>query len=77
MNKNIEVISPTRKVMVHTIDNGTPFSHSMTSHKNININAEVQPPLQLPGLIIKLRNTSAGRKGYQRDYVYKRPFFSA
>ena len=64
MNKNIEVISPTRKVMVHTTDNGTPFSHSMTSHKNINVNAEVQPPLQLPGLIIFVHGVNSEGEWY-------------
>ncbi len=40
--------SPTRKVEVYTTDNGAPFSYSVTSHKNVKVNAEVQPPLQLP-----------------------------
>ncbi|MGV3347117.1 hypothetical protein ACGVWS_15830, partial [Enterobacteriaceae bacterium LUAb1] len=45
-------LSPTRKAEVKLTDNGTPFAYSMTSHKNIKVNAEVQPPLQLPGVII-------------------------
>ena len=50
MNNN--KASPTRKVDVQLTDNGGPFSYSMTSHNNIHVNAEVQPPLQLPGLIV-------------------------
>ncbi|MFP1724333.1 hypothetical protein [Lonsdalea quercina] len=52
MNDKDNITSPTRKVAVLTTDNGAPFAYSMTSHKNIKINAEVQPPLQLPGMVI-------------------------
>lgn len=50
MNNNI--ISPKRKVDIQMTDNGTPYAYSTTSHKNVKVNAEVQPRLQLPGLII-------------------------
>nr|WP_154324524.1 hypothetical protein [Pantoea sp. 201603H] len=59
--------TPTRKVETHTTDNGTPFSYSMTSHKNIKINAEVQPPLQLPGLVIFVHGVNSEGEWY--DYA--------
>ena len=57
--------SPTRKVEVYTTDNGTPFSYSVTSHKNIKVNAEVQPPLQLPGLIIFVHGVNSEGEWYK------------
>ncbi|MEK0169767.1 T6SS effector phospholipase Tle3 domain-containing protein [Pseudescherichia vulneris] len=56
--------SPTRKVEVYTTDNGTPFAYSMTSHKNIKVNAEVQPPLHLPGLIIFVHGVNSEGEWY-------------
>lgn len=56
--------SPTRKVEVHTTDNGEPFSYSVTSHKNISVNAEVQPPLQLPGLVIFVHGVNSEGEWY-------------
>ena len=61
--------SPTRKVEVHTTDNGTPFSYSMTSHKNIKVKAEVQPPLQLPGLIIFVHGVNSEGEWYKEAEV--------
>lgn len=57
-------LSPTRKVNVHVTDNGTPIAHSTTSHKNIKVNAEVQPPLQLPGLIIFVHGVNSEGEWY-------------
>lgn len=54
----------TRKVDVHVTDNGTPFSYSVTSHKNIKVNAEVQPPLHLPGLIIFVHGVNSEGEWY-------------
>lgn len=59
--------SPTRKVNVHLTDNGTPFAYSITSHKNIKVNAEVRPPLQLPGLIIFVHGVNSEGEWY--DYA--------
>lgn len=56
--------TPTRKVEVYTTDNGTPFSYSVTSHKNVKVNAEVQPPLQLPGLIIFVHGVNSEGEWY-------------
>ncbi|MFB5077533.1 hypothetical protein [Raoultella sp. C349492] len=56
--------SPTRKVDVQMTDNGTPFAHSITSHKNIHVNAEVQPPLQLPGLVIFVHGVNSEGEWY-------------
>ncbi|EJR0219864.1 T6SS effector phospholipase Tle3 domain-containing protein [Raoultella planticola] len=56
--------SPTRKVEVYTTDNGAPFSYSVTSHKNVKVNAEVQPPLQLPGLIIFVHGVNSEGEWY-------------
>ncbi|WP_336755054.1 T6SS effector phospholipase Tle3 domain-containing protein [Pantoea sp. USHLN298] len=61
MNKKT---TPTRKVEVYTTDNGTPFSYSVTSHKNVKVNAEVQPPLQLPGLIIFVHGVNSEGEWY-------------
>lgn len=61
--------SPTRKVEVHTTDNGTPFSYSMTSHENIKVKAEVQPPLQLPGLIIFVHGVNSEGEWYKEAEV--------
>ena len=58
---------PTRKVDVHLTDNGTPFAYSMTSHKNVKVRAEVQPPLQLPGLIIFVHGVNSEGEWY--DYA--------
>lgn len=59
-NKNIS----TRKVDIQLTDNGEPFSFSTTSHKSININAEVQPPLQLPGVIIFVHGVNSEGEWY-------------
>ncbi|HHA1908496.1 TPA: hypothetical protein ACOEP7_004381, partial [Enterobacter asburiae] len=59
-----EQSASTRKVNVHITDNGTPFAHSITTHKNIKINAEVQPPLQLPGLIIFVHGVNSEGEWY-------------
>ncbi|MDY3581971.1 hypothetical protein [Enterobacter hormaechei] len=56
--------TPTRKVEVYATDNGTPFSYSATSHKNVKVNAEVQPPLQLPGLIIFVHGVNSEGEWY-------------
>lgn len=56
--------SPTRKVEVRLTDNGTPFSYSITSHKNIQVHAEVQPPLHLPGLIIFVHGVNSEGEWY-------------
>ena len=56
---------PTRKVPVFVTDNGTPFAYSMTSHKNIKVNAEVQPPLQLPGLVIFVHGVNSEGEWYK------------
>lgn len=64
MNGDIKNPSLTRKVIVQKTDNGTPFDHSMTSYKNINVNAEVQPPLQLPGLIIFVHGVNSEGEWY-------------
>ncbi|MFP1752606.1 hypothetical protein ACLECX_07945, partial [Lonsdalea quercina] len=61
MNNNT---SPTRKVDVQVTDNGTPFAYSITSHKNIHVNAEVQPPLQLPGIIIFVHGVNSEGEWY-------------
>ena len=66
---NSRLLSPTRKVEVKLTDNGAPFACSMTSHKNININAEVQVPLQLPGLIIFVHGVNSEGEWY--DYAEK------
>lgn len=57
-------MSPTRKVEVYTTDNGNPFSYSVTSHKNVKVNAEVQPPLQFPGLIIFVHGVNSEGEWY-------------
>ncbi|MBV8041524.1 hypothetical protein [Pluralibacter sp.] len=57
-------VSPTRKVEVYSTDNGLPFAYSTTSHKNIKINAEVQPPLQLPGLIVFVHGVNSEGEWY-------------
>lgn len=54
----------TRKADVHITDNGTPFAYSMTSHKNVKARAEVQPPLQLPGLIIFVHGVNSEGEWY-------------
>lgn len=54
----------TRKVPVYVTDNGTPFAYSMMSHKNFKINAEVQPPLQLPGLVIFVHGVNSEGEWY-------------
>jgi len=64
---NDDKLLSTRKVNVHITDNGTPFSYSITSHKNIKINAEVQPPLQSPGLIIFVHGVNSEGEWY--DYA--------
>lgn len=56
--------SPTRKVDVQMTDNGMPIAHSITSHKNIHVNAEVQPPLQLPGLVIFVHGVNSEGEWY-------------
>ncbi|MGV3347119.1 hypothetical protein ACGVWS_15840, partial [Enterobacteriaceae bacterium LUAb1] len=56
--------SPTRKIDVQVTDNGTPFAYSITSHKNIQVNAEVQPPLQLPGIIIFVHGVNSEGEWY-------------
>lgn len=61
--------SPTRKVEMHITDNGSPFSYSMTSHSNIKVNAEVQPPLQLPGLIIFVHGVNSEGEWYDSAEV--------
>lgn len=57
-------VYPTRKVDTHLTDNGTPFAHSITSHKNVKVNAEVQPPLQLPGLVIFVHGVNSEGEWY-------------
>ncbi|MEG0869685.1 MAG: hypothetical protein RSD49_16485 [Hafnia sp.] len=59
-----ELPASTRKVEIHSTDNGTPFAYSTTSHKNIKIHAEVQPPLQLPGLIIFVHGVNSEGEWY-------------
>ena len=59
----------TRKTDVHITDNGTPFAYSTTSHKNVKARAEVQPPLQLPGLIIFVHGVNSEGEWY--DYAEK------
>jgi pimeloyl-ACP methyl ester carboxylesterase len=54
----------TRKVEIHSTDNGSPFAYSTTSHKNIKIHAEVQPPLQLPGLIVFVHGVNSEGEWY-------------
>lgn len=61
--------SLTRKVETQLTDNGTPFAYSMTSHKNIKVNAEVQPPLQLPGLIIFVHGVNSEGEWYNNAEV--------
>ena len=56
--------TPTRKVEFYTTDNGTPFSYSVTSHKNFMVNAEVQPPLQSTGLIIFVHGVNSDGEWY-------------
>ncbi|HHA1908498.1 TPA: hypothetical protein ACOEP7_004383 [Enterobacter asburiae] len=55
---------PTRKTDVHVTDNGTPYAYSMTSHRNIKTRAEVQPPLQLPGIIIYVHGVNSEGEWY-------------
>ncbi|MDV0597996.1 MULTISPECIES: hypothetical protein [unclassified Enterobacter] len=55
---------PTRKTDVHVTDNGTPYAYSMTSHRNIKTRAEVQPPLQLPGIIIFVHGVNSEGEWY-------------
>ncbi|MDF9346863.1 hypothetical protein OH693_13045 [Escherichia coli] len=43
------------------------FAYSMTSHKNVKVRAEVQPPLQLPGLIIFVHGVNSEGEWY--DYA--------
>ncbi|MFP1883716.1 T6SS effector phospholipase Tle3 domain-containing protein [Lonsdalea quercina] len=62
MNNN--KTSPTRKVDVLMTDNGTPFAYSTTSHKNVKVNAEVRPPLQLPGLVIFVHGVNSEGEWY-------------
>lgn len=54
----------TRKVKVSTNLNGEPFAHSITSSQNVNVNAEVQPPLQLPGIIIFVHGVNSEGEWY-------------
>ncbi|HDS2236550.1 TPA: hypothetical protein QH740_004474 [Klebsiella michiganensis] len=61
--------SLTRKVETQLTDNGTPFAYSMTSHKNIKVNAEVQPPLQSPGLIIFVHGVNSEGEWYNNAEV--------
>ena len=58
------MIMATRKVKVSTNLNGEPFAHSTTSSQNINVNAEVQPPLQLPGIIIFVHGVNSEGEWY-------------
>ncbi|MGV3347136.1 hypothetical protein ACGVWS_15960, partial [Enterobacteriaceae bacterium LUAb1] len=64
-----KILSPTRKAEVKLTDNGTPFAYSMTSHKNIKVNAEVQPPLQLPGLIIFVHGVNSEGEWYNNAEI--------
>lgn len=57
-------LEPTRKTDVHVTDNGTPYAYSMTSHKNVKTRAEVQPPLQLPGLVIFVHGVNSEGEWY-------------
>lgn len=59
----------TRKVDVHVTDNGVPYSYSSTSHKNIKVNAEVQPPLQFPGLIIFVHGVNSEGEWYDNAEI--------
>ena len=61
---NNNKLSLARKVNVQLTDNGTPFSYSITSYKNIRINAEVQPPLHLPGLVIFVHGVNSEGEWY-------------
>ena len=56
--------SPTRKVDILLTDNGSPFAYSITSHKNIQVRAEIQPPLHLPGLIIFVHGVNSEGEWY-------------
>ncbi|XTD37201.1 hypothetical protein AB4I99_16130 [Citrobacter murliniae] len=62
-----ELSAPTLKVEIHSTDNGTPFAYSTTSHRNIKVHAEVQPPLQLLGLIIFVHGVNSEGEWY--DYA--------
>ncbi|WP_299999038.1 hypothetical protein [uncultured Cedecea sp.] len=62
---NNDKISPTRKIDVLLTDNGSPFSYSITSHKNIQVHAEMQPPLHLPGLIIFVHGVNSEGEWYE------------
>jgi len=62
MNTNLS--ESTRKTDVHVTDNGMPYSYSMTSHKNVKTRAEVQPPLQLPGLVIFVHGVNSEGEWY-------------
>ncbi|TBM29696.1 T6SS effector phospholipase Tle3 domain-containing protein [Hafnia paralvei] len=55
----------TRKVKMSTNLNGEPFANSITSSQNINVNAEVQPPLQLPGIIIFVHGVNSEGEWYE------------
>ncbi|WP_313488378.1 hypothetical protein [Pseudescherichia sp.] len=55
----------TRKVPVFLTDNGTPYAYSATSYKNFKVYAEVQPPLQLPGLIIFVHGVNSEGEWYK------------
>jgi len=58
-------LEPTRKVDVYLTDNGAPFAFSTTSPKNVKVRAEVQPPLQLPGLIIFVHGVNSEGEWYE------------
>lgn len=60
----------TRKVKMSTNLNGEPFAHSTTSSQNINVNAEVQPPLQLPGIIIFVHGVNSEGEWYELAEEY-------
>jgi len=56
--------TPTRKARVQLTDNGQPFAESITSHRGVNVKSEVQPPLQLPGLIIFVHGVNSEGEWY-------------
>ncbi|KMK12272.1 hypothetical protein ABW09_24535 [Pluralibacter gergoviae] len=61
---NVNNLEPTRKTDVYITDNGTPYAYSMTSHKNVKTRAEVQPPLQLPGIVIFVHGVNSEGEWY-------------
>ena len=65
MSDKYKLPFPTRKVPVFFTDNGMPYARSMTSHKSIKVRAEVQLPLQLPGLVIFVHGVNSEGEWYK------------